>query len=180
MWRILISLLLMGLAETGWSDSYTKIYSSGSWSLYRGAEMTVTAPRNRGTITRDMCLAAYVSDNASLKFAMASADQVELDPSLRDHVWVQASSEVWNFRKRQASAGLSVEVSSYTERRAIYDGHAITFGVPDFKPGFGIFLMFAGVRESIDVIDSRGNVIAKFPANGFAEVRDRLFSCAGA
>lgn len=180
MWRALIPLLFMGLAETGWSDTYTKTYSSGSWSLYRVSEMTVTAPGNRGTLVRDMCLAAFISDGASLKFAMAPADQLELYPALRDYIWVQASSEVWNFRKRQASAGLSVQVSSYKERRAVYEGHAVTFGVPDFKPGFGIFLMFAGARESIDVIDSRDNIIAKFPANGFAEVRDRLFSCAGA
>jgi hypothetical protein len=72
-----------------------------------------------------------------------------------------------------------VQVSSYVERRAQYEGVAITFGVPDFKKTFGIFLMFAGTRETIDVLDSRGKVIARFPADGFSEVRNKLFACAG-
>lgn len=98
---------------------------------------------------------------------------------MRDYIWVEMAAEKWDFRRRKAPAGLSVEISSYTEQSALYDGSSITFGVPDFKKNFGIFLMFAGSRKTIDVLGSRGKVIARFPTNGFSEVRDKWFNCAG-
>jgi hypothetical protein len=111
---------------------------------------------------------------------MASSSAVRSRPELRDYIWVQVAAESWNFPNRVGPAGLSVEISSYTEKSARYDGMSINFGVPNFKQDFGVFLMFAGARQSIDVLGRRGQTIARFPANGFSNVRDRLFACAGA
>lgn len=179
MWKAIVAILAVFAATNVWAESYRKTYTKGSWTLYSVDRMEMRVPSGRYEQIENVCLAAFTSASASLKLAIASDVTVRRHGSLRDFIWVQVTSEKWNFRKRTASAGLSVEISSYTERRAQYDGLAISFGVPDFKKNFGVFLMFAGVRNTIDVLDNRGRVIAKFPANGFAEVRDKLFSCAG-
>ncbi len=179
MWKAAITMVVLMFATNVWAENYNRTYSKGSWALYRVDGMEVRVPGGRYEKIDGLCLAAFMSESSSLRFALAPAAAMSRD-SLRDFIWVQITSEKWDFRRRKASAGLSVEVSSYTERSAQYDGYAITFGVPDFKKSLGVLLMFAGARKTIDVLDYRGRVIAKFPANGFAEVRDRLFACAGA
>lgn len=179
MLKVIFAFLLLIPATSGWAQTYEKTYSKGNWALYRADGMEVITPNGQYERIDGLCLAALISPNASLKFLMAPSAVTAKRPNLRDYIWVQIAAENWDFRRRKASAGLSVEVSSYTERSAQYDGHAITFGVPDFKKNFGIFLMFAGSKKVIDVLDSGGKVIASFPTSGFSEVRDRLFKCAG-
>lgn len=166
-------------ASSGLAETYKKTYSKGNWALYRVDGTQIRAPNGKYEAIDGLCLAAFQSSKAKLQFWMAPAAIAAQKPHLRDYIWVQISAETWNFRNRNAPSGLSVGISSYTERRAKYEGSTIGFGVPNFQEPFGIFLMFAGTQQSIDVTDRKGTVIAKFPANGFAEVRDKLFSCAG-
>ena len=179
MLKVACTVFLALLASSGFAETYNKAYSKGSWALYRVDGMEILAANGRYEAIDGLCLAAFQSSKAKLHFWMAPAATAAKNPFLRDYIWVQVSAENWDFRKRNAPSGLSVGISSYTERRAKYEGSTISFGVPDFQEPFGVFLMFAGTQKSIDVTDTRGTVIAKFPANGFAEVRDKLFSCAG-
>lgn len=178
--KSILSFVFVVSAAVVSAETYKEIYASGAWVLYEVEGMEIRSPDGGYERIDSLCVAAFTSPSASLKFAMAPSGAVRSRPDLRDYIWVQVSAESWNFRNGVGPAGLSVEISSYTERRAQYDGMSINFGVPDFKPQFGVFLMFAGAGQSIDVLGRRGQTIARFPANGFANVRDRLFACAGA
>lgn len=179
-WKAILTVLLVTSATVISAETYKEIYASGAWVLYEVEGMEVQAPDGRYERIDELCVASFNASSASLKFAMAPSSAVRSRPDLRDYIWVQVSAESWNFRNRTGPAGLSVEISSYTEKRARYDGMSINFGVPNFKRQFGVFLMFAGARQSIDVLGRHGETIARFPANGFSAVRDRLLACAGA
>jgi len=180
MWKYLLTALVMFAPISSRAETYLKVYANGSWALFRVDGLGVSVKNGPVRSVDGMCMAAFVSPQASLKLAMAPPRATAANPSLKDFVWVQIAAQDWDFRSHRGSVSVEVKVSSYTERSAQYDGHAITFGVPDAKQTFGMFLMFAGSGKNIDVIDSRGKTIARFPANGFAAVRDRLYKCAGA
>lgn len=178
MLRGLFIFILIVVATTGSSETYTEKYSRGNWILYHVEGMKIRSPNGRYEPIEKLCLAAYISPKASLKFYMAPGDIVAQKPYLRNFVLVQAAAEKWNYRRRKAHAGLSVKVLVIHSNKAQYEGFAITFGITDFKV-LRVLLTFAGSSETIDVIDSRQKVIARFPTNGFSDIRDRLFACAG-
>ena len=175
MLKIALIVLVLISAPLAWAQRYEKIYSCGDRALFKVGGMEVRTPDGQNERVRDLCVAAYMSPKASLKFAMAPAPVTSRRTLFRDYIWVEIFSEELNYGRRTASVELSVEISSYTERNACYNDSAITFGVLKFKKFFDSVLIFTEVRDKIDVIGSDGSLIDRFAANGFSEMRGKLF-----
>lgn len=178
MLRGLLIFFLIATATSGIGETYTEKYSRGNWKLFHVEGMEIRGPSSRYEPIEKLCMAAYISPKATLKLYMAPAEAITQKPHLRNFILVQVASEKWNYRRRKAHAGLSVQVLVMHNDNARYEGFAITFGITNFED-FRMLLTFAGSSKTIDVIDSRQKVIARFPTKGFSQVRDKLYSCAG-
>lgn len=175
------SLLIAGfllVSTPCWGESYEKIYAKGEWALFRVDGVDLYVNGNLEGRFDDLCLATSESSSQRLRLLMLPSTLIEKRPDLRGYTWIEIAANGWSFSRRKAPVRLSVAVSSYGSNEALYQNGTITFAATDLE-SFGVFLMFAGVRSTIDVVDDHGREVAQFSTKGFAEVRDRFWQCAG-
>jgi hypothetical protein len=178
MFKSILTILLIIASTPCWGESYEKIYSNGEWALYQVDGVELYLNESLEGRFDDLCLATTESPSLRLRLIMMPPMLIDERPGLREHTWIEVTADRWNFNKRRAPVRLSVEVSSYGSNEALYQANSITFNATNLE-SFGVFLMFAGARSTIDVIDDHGKEIAQFSTEGFAEVRDKFWECAG-
>jgi len=178
--RYLLAALVLAIPGPARADAQEDLHVATAWT-FRQADGVDTAVNGEEFGAFDgVCVLEGSTADSSLMISSMPPRLVEMRPDFRGWLAVKISKASWDYRHRHTLATLSVGMASYGDKKANYEGPSIGFSVPrkDFEH-FGIFLMFAGGSKSITVLDRRNQVIAQFPADGFAAARDSFLECAG-
>jgi len=170
--------LLVLPVTTAKAQTYELLDERGTWKLYRADDVPMKVKGRDSDRYDGLCVAQSTVAGITLQFIMLPAELHKIEEETGFVASVHIFGDEWDFKQRDAFAALTVESWSIGNKRARYAGDLISFDILEFEP-FGIFMMFAGVRDEIVVLDRKKKPIARFPTSGFIEIRDKLFSCAG-
>ena len=172
---ILASLMLPAAAT---AQTFDLLEERDTWKLYRADDAPMRIKGHAPDRYDGLCIAQSTVDGITLQFTMLPPELHEFGKETGFVASVHVYGDAWNFKQRDAYAGLTVGISSIANKQARYSGDLIAFDMLEFEP-FGIFMMFAGVSDEIVVLNRKKKPIARFPTTGFPYIRDKLFDCAG-
>lgn len=171
-------LTLLMLPAFAKAQTFELLDQQGVWTLYHADDAPMIFKGHAPDRYDGLCIAQSSVDGITLQFTMLPPELHELAEETGLVVSVHIYGDAWDFKQREAYAGVSVSTSSIGNKQARYSGDTISFDLLEFEP-FGIFMMFAGVSDEIVVLNRKKKPIARFPTTGFAEIRDKFFDCAG-
>ena len=107
---------------------------------------------------------------------LASALVISVSISPEELVLIQVSSDRWTWPERTRDATLTIGGGwSFALKDAFYSGRTIEHT----QQGVESLRFFSGAAEgAIEMLDHRGQVLARVPSDGFARMLDAAIRCA--
>ncbi|MDU8926481.1 hypothetical protein RXV86_03695 [Alisedimentitalea sp. MJ-SS2] len=164
---LLIALMLVTSVAN--AETRTKLYSKGSWSLYKVDGFVV---REKRGISKH--------NNACVAEVKAAKGLLRIAASRSGWIVVQVSSQNWKFRARKSSFQLKSGGATSVLSGSTYSGSMIQhIGGHTGNMITQLFLIKLLGSGTINIIDNKRRTIAKFPLSGYVAVMERTLSCAG-
>ncbi len=151
------------------AETRQKLYSSGSWTLFRTDTFVFIEGDSFMRAERDgVCLAETGNATSGMSFTVP----------LKGRVFTKVWSSSWNFRQDEGVLVFDAEEgNNLIMSGALYKGDLVMFDAGNSPDGNRLFTETA--VGTISVVDRKGRTIARFPSAGLKAVYRKMLQCGG-